>query len=96
MGGIPTNYHGEVIRPTKENPDAIVPGLMAIGEAACVSVHGANRLGSNSLLDLLVFGRAAGKRCVEKVEAGATQTDVNDSLSELALHRLGQVSACKW
>src|SRR5271163_2059743 len=57
MGGIPTNYHGEVINPTAANPDAVAPGLMAIGEAACVSVHGANRLGSNSLIDLVVFGR---------------------------------------
>ena len=71
MGGIPTNYHGEVIRPTKDNPDATVPGLMAIGEAACVSVHGANRLGSNSLLDLVVFGRAAAKRAAELVKPGA-------------------------
>ena len=65
MGGIPTNYHGEVV--TKENgdPDYIVPGLMALGEAACVSVHGANRLGSNSLIDLVVFGRAAGLRAAE-------------------------------
>ena len=73
MGGIPTNYHGEVIRPTADDPDAIVQGLMAVGEAACVSVHGATRLGSNSLLDLVVFGRAAGKRCADKVVAGATQ-----------------------
>ena len=59
MGGIPTNYHGEVVTLKDGDPDAVVPGLMAIGEAACVSVHGANRLGSNSLLDLVVFGRAA-------------------------------------
>ncbi len=71
MGGIPTNYHGEVVRPTKDNPDAIVPGLMAIGEAACVSVHGANRLGSNSLLDLVVFGRAAALRAAEVVKRDA-------------------------
>ena len=71
MGGIPTNYHGEVINPTKDNPDAIVPGLMAIGEAACVSVHGANRLGSNSLLDLVVFGRAAALRAAEVVKPNA-------------------------
>ena len=62
MGGIPTNYHGEVIQLRNGNPDDVVPGLMAIGEAACVSVHGANRLGSNSLLDLIVFGRAAARR----------------------------------
>ncbi|MBL4614168.1 MAG: succinate dehydrogenase flavoprotein subunit, partial [Magnetovibrio sp.] len=59
MGGIPTNIHGEVLRPTADDPDAVCPGLMAIGEAACVSVHGANRLGTNSLLDIVVFGRAA-------------------------------------
>ncbi|MFX9097130.1 FAD-binding protein, partial [Acinetobacter baumannii] len=68
MGGIPTNYRGEVIRPTAANPDATVPGLMAIGEAACVSVHGANRLGSNSLLDLVVFGRSAAIRAAEVVK----------------------------
>ena len=68
MGGIPTNYHGEVLTLRDGNPDTVVPGLMAIGEAACVSVHGANRLGSNSLIDLVVFGRAAGLRCAEIVE----------------------------
>jgi len=67
MGGIPTNFRAEVINPTKKDPNAIVPGLMAIGEAACVSVHGANRLGSNSLLDLVVFGRAAAIRAAETV-----------------------------
>ncbi len=71
MGGIPCNYNGEVMRPTKENPDNIVRGLMAVGEAACVSVHGANRLGSNSLLDLVVFGRAAAIHAGKVVEAGA-------------------------
>jgi succinate dehydrogenase / fumarate reductase flavoprotein subunit len=68
MGGIPTNYRAEVMRPKDGDPDAVVPGLMAVGEAACVSVHGANRLGSNSLIDLVVFGRAAAKRCAEVVE----------------------------
>ena len=67
MGGIPTNYHGEAIQPSNGNPDATVPGLMAVGEAACVSVHGANRLGCNSLLDIVVFGRAAALRCAEKL-----------------------------
>lgn len=67
MGGVPTNYHGEVINPTATDPDAVVPGLMAIGEAACVSVHGANRLGTNSLLDLVVFGRAAALRAAETI-----------------------------
>jgi succinate dehydrogenase / fumarate reductase flavoprotein subunit len=66
MGGIPCNYHGEVVQPDRRmTPTAVVPGLMAVGEAACVSVHGANRLGSNSLLDLVVFGREAARRCAE-------------------------------
>ncbi|MGC1706128.1 MAG: succinate dehydrogenase flavoprotein subunit, partial [Pseudolabrys sp.] len=73
MGGIPANYHGEAIRPSDGNPDATVPGLMAAGEAACVSVHGANRLGCNSLLDIVVFGRAAALRCAEKLTAKARQ-----------------------
>ena len=60
MGGIPTNHLGEVLRPTAADPDAIVPGLLAAGEAACASVHGANRLGANSLLDIVVFGRISG------------------------------------
>ena len=67
MGGIPTNYHGEVLNPAPDDPDRIVPGLMAIGEAACVSVHGANRLGSNSLTDLVVFGRAAAARAAATI-----------------------------
>ena len=67
MGGIPTNYWGEVLAPTKDNPDGISPGLMAVGEAGCASVHGANRLGSNSLIDLVVFGRAAAIRAAEVV-----------------------------
>ena len=70
MGGIPCNVHGEVVTLVDGRPDAVVPGLMAVGEAACVSVHGANRLGSNSLLDLVVFGREAARRCAETVEAG--------------------------
>ena len=70
MGGIPTNYHGEVVQLRDGDPDAVVPGLYAIGEAACVSVHGANRLGSNSLLDLVVFGRAVANRCAETIRPG--------------------------
>ena len=70
MGGIPTNYHGEVLNPTADDPERPVPGLMAIGEAACVSVHGATRLGTNSLLDLVVFGRAAAERAAEIIERG--------------------------
>jgi succinate dehydrogenase / fumarate reductase flavoprotein subunit len=87
MGGIPTNYHGEVIAPKNGDPDAIVPGLMAIGEAACVSVHGANRLGSNSLIDLVVFGRAAGLRCGETIEAGAAQPELPKDAGDNALAR---------
>ncbi len=75
MGGIPTNFHGEVVTKAGDNSDAIVPGLMAVGEAACVSVHGANRLGSNSLIDLVVFGRAVGLHCGETLKAGATQRE---------------------
>ena len=71
MGGIPTNYRGEVVTLKNGDPDAVVPGLMAIGEAACVSVHGANRLGSNSLLDLIVFGRAVAQRLDQAVAVGA-------------------------
>jgi succinate dehydrogenase / fumarate reductase flavoprotein subunit len=76
MGGIPTNYHGEVLTKAGANPDQIVPGLMAVGEAACVSVHGANRLGSNSLTDLVVFGRAAGLRAAEIVKPGERQREL--------------------
>ena len=88
MGGIPTNYHGEVL--TKKNGDdnAVVPGLMAIGEAACVSVHGANRLGSNSLIDLVVFGRAAALRLAEKLTPNGKQPDLPKDSSDLALGRL--------
>jgi succinate dehydrogenase / fumarate reductase, flavoprotein subunit len=88
MGGIPTNFHGEVLTSKNGNPDTIVPGLMAIGEAACVSVHGANRLGSNSLIDLVVFGRAAGNRAAETVEAGASQPPLPSDAADLALSRL--------
>ncbi|PWD87479.1 succinate dehydrogenase flavoprotein subunit [Ignatzschineria cameli] len=78
MGGVPTNYHGEVVTLRDGDPDAVVPGLMAIGEAACVSVHGANRLGSNSLLDLVVFGRAAANRAAEILKAGAAHKPLDD------------------
>jgi succinate dehydrogenase / fumarate reductase flavoprotein subunit len=87
MGGIPTNFHGEVIAPTRTDPDAVVPGLMAVGEAACVSVHGANRLGTNSLLDLVVFGRAAGQRAARIVEPGATQAPLPAGAGEASLDR---------
>jgi succinate dehydrogenase / fumarate reductase flavoprotein subunit len=88
MGGIPTNFHGEVLTKKDGDPDAVVPGLMALGEAACVSVHGANRLGSNSLIDLVVFGRAAGLRCAETVVPGAPQRPLPANASDLALSRL--------
>jgi succinate dehydrogenase / fumarate reductase flavoprotein subunit len=88
MGGIPTNYHGEVLTLKDGQPDTPVPGLMAVGEAACVSVHGANRLGSNSLIDLVVFGRAVGLRCAETVKAGATQPEMKDSFTDGHLARL--------
>jgi succinate dehydrogenase / fumarate reductase flavoprotein subunit len=88
MGGIPTNYHGEVLTKAGGDPDAIVPGLMALGEAACVSVHGANRLGSNSLIDLVVFGRAAGLRAAESLKPGASQADLPKDSADRALARL--------
>ncbi|MDB5507071.1 MAG: succinate dehydrogenase flavoprotein subunit, partial [Devosia sp.] len=78
MGGIPTNFYGEVVTKSGSDPDSVVPGLMAVGEAACVSVHGANRLGSNSLIDLVVFGRAVGLRCADKLVPGAQQPDLKD------------------
>jgi succinate dehydrogenase / fumarate reductase flavoprotein subunit len=88
MGGIQTNYHGEVVTKVGEDPDVIVPGLMALGEAACVSVHGANRLGSNSLIDLVVFGRAAGLKAAELVTPGEKQANLPEDSAELALSRL--------
>ncbi|MBX3537056.1 MAG: succinate dehydrogenase flavoprotein subunit [Chelatococcus sp.] len=88
MGGIPTNYHGEVVTLKDGNPDFIVPGLMALGEAACVSVHGANRLGSNSLIDLVVFGRAAGLRAAELVKPGEKHANLPADSAEMSLSRL--------
>ncbi|HWH22965.1 MAG TPA: succinate dehydrogenase flavoprotein subunit [Allosphingosinicella sp.] len=88
MGGIPTNFHGEVVTLRDGDPDAVVPGLFAVGEAACVSVHGANRLGSNSLIDLVVFGRAVGHRVGEILKKGAAQRPLPKSSEEMALGRL--------
>ena len=88
MGGIPCNYHGEVVQPRQGDPDSVVPGLMAIGEAACVSVHGANRLGSNSLLDLVVFGRAAARRCRQLIEPGSLQKPLAADAGALGVERL--------
>jgi succinate dehydrogenase / fumarate reductase flavoprotein subunit len=88
MGGIATNYHGEALTKKNGDPDTVIPGLMALGEAACVSVHGANRLGSNSLIDLVVFGRAAAHRCAEIVTPGEKHPDLPKDSAELALSRL--------
>ncbi len=88
MGGIPTNYHGEALTKANGDPDAVVPGLMAVGEAACVSVHGANRLGSNSLVDLVVFGRAAGERCAATIAPGERHAELPKDADEMALFRL--------
>ena len=95
MGGIPTNYHGEVLIKKDGDPDVIVPGLMAIGEAACVSVHGANRLGSNSLIDLVVFGRAAGLKAAQVVTPGTKQADLPAGSAEMALARLDKMRNAK-
>ena len=95
MGGIPTNYHGEVLNPTASDPDAVCPGLMAIGEAACVSVHGANRLGCNSLLDIVVFGRAAAQKAAEDLKASRTHKTVKAHLSEAALDRFDRLRHAK-
>ncbi len=95
MGGIPTNYHGEVLTKKGANPDSVVPGLMALGEAACVSVHGANRLGSNSLIDLVVFGRASGLRCAEILEPNAPHAELPKSADDPALERLDRIRNAK-
>ena len=87
MGGIPTNYWGEVLNPTAENPTAVVPGLMAVGEAGCASVHGANRLGSNSLIDLVVFGRAAAIRAGQVVDPKARNGALNQASIDAAFAR---------
>jgi len=87
MGGIPTNYHGEVLNPTKKDPTAVVPGLMAVGEAGCASVHGANRLGSNSLIDLVVFGRAAAIRAGEVVDRKAANPTLNQASVDACFDR---------
>src|SRR5207237_1329641 len=88
MGGIPTNYHAEVLTKKDGDDNAVVPGLMAVGEAACVSVHGANRLGSNSLIDLVVFGRAAALRLAEKLTPNGKQPDLPKDSADMALSRL--------
>ncbi|MEE2705305.1 MAG: succinate dehydrogenase flavoprotein subunit [Pseudomonadota bacterium] len=91
MGGIPTNYFGEVLSPTKEDPDRVFPGLMAVGECASVSVHGANRLGTNSLLDIVVFGRAAALRCSEIIKSGEKLPKLPIDSEKFALSRLEKI-----
>ncbi|MFO1145189.1 MAG: succinate dehydrogenase flavoprotein subunit [Rhodospirillales bacterium] len=91
MGGVPTNYHGEALRPTEEDPDAVCQGLMAVGECGCASVHGANRLGTNSLLDLVVFGRAAALCAAEKIKPGSPHPNLPKNGTELALSRLDRL-----
>jgi len=95
MGGIPANHWGEVLTLKDGNPDTIVPGLFAIGEAACVSVHGANRLGSNSLVDLVVFGKSAGERAAHGLEAGQEQADFRKGAGDDALARLDRFRHAK-
>jgi succinate dehydrogenase / fumarate reductase flavoprotein subunit len=91
MGGIPTNYHGEALNPTEADPDRVVPGLMAVGEAACASVHGANRLGSNSLTDLVVFGRAAALRAGATMDRSKAVPAVNKASEDRILARFDRL-----
>jgi succinate dehydrogenase / fumarate reductase flavoprotein subunit len=95
MGGIPTNYWGEVLNPTAEDPTAVVPGLMAVGEAGCASVHGANRLGSNSLIDLVVFGRASAIRAGKVVDAQAPNPVLNQASVDSAFDRFDNLRNAK-
>ena len=91
MGGIPTNYHGEVVTLKDGDPDSVVPGLMAIGESACVSVHGANRLGSNSLLDIVVFGRAAALRAAEIIKPDTPHKKLSNEHTDVLMDRFDKV-----
>ncbi|MCH7937377.1 MAG: succinate dehydrogenase flavoprotein subunit [Proteobacteria bacterium] len=95
MGGIPTNYHGQVLRPTEKDADALAPGLMAIGECASASVHGANRLGTNSLLDLVVFGRAASIKAAELIKPGAPLKTLAADSADSAIDRLDRLRNAK-
>jgi succinate dehydrogenase / fumarate reductase flavoprotein subunit len=95
MGGVPTNFHGEAVTLKNGNADSVVPGLMAVGEAACVSVHGANRLGSNSLLDLVVFGRAAAQRCAEVVKPNALHRPLKGDSEQKSLDRFDRLRNAK-
>ena len=91
MGGIPTNYWGEVVNPTAKNPDRLVEGLMAVGECACASVHGANRLGSNSLIDLVVFGRAAAIRAGKTIDRESAIPKPDEKCSEKIMTRFDRL-----
>jgi succinate dehydrogenase / fumarate reductase flavoprotein subunit len=91
MGGVPTNFYSEVVTKTGADPDEVVPGLMAVGEAACVSVHGANRLGSNSLIDLVVFGRSAALRAAETIKAGEKQPELKPAMTDPHLARFDRL-----
>jgi len=95
MGGVPTNYRGEAVTLKNGNPDAVVPGLMAIGEAACVSVHGANRLGSNSLLDLVVFGRSAAIRAAELLAKGESHRPLPKDAGDFGVARFDKARNAK-
>ena len=95
MGGIPTNYRTEVLRPTNDNPDNVCEGLMAVGEAACVSVHGANRLGTNSLIDLVVFGKASSETCKEKVKPHSKKIEISKSRTEGIIDRFDKIRHSK-
>ncbi len=88
MGGVPTNYHGQALAGDGRDPEKVVPGLYAVGEAACVSVHGANRLGSNSLIDLVVFGRAAALKCAEEIEPNMSHAELPKGAGEASVARL--------
>jgi len=91
MGGIPTNFYSEVVTRVGDDPDRVVPGLMSVGEAACVSVHGANRLGSNSLIDLVVFGRSAALRAADLLKPGASQPELKPSMTDSHLARFDRL-----
>ena len=93
MGGVPTNMHGQVVAPQDDNPNTVIEGLYAVGECACVSVHGANRLGTNSLLDLLVFGRAAGNFIVERNISGTSHRSLPADAGDLSLARLARLDS---
>jgi succinate dehydrogenase / fumarate reductase, flavoprotein subunit len=95
MGGIPTNHMGEAVTLADGNPDAVIPGLMAVGEAACVSVHGANRLGSNSLIDLVVFGKAAGAQAAKTIGENKKHTELPKGAGDEALARLDRLRYAK-